>query len=174
MDGAIFGSGHEAMRYAYSYNAEQYPVSLIARMMKAGAIGSGRGLYGLDGAAIAGSVKRVVESLPHEYRYSLVCRYARSTREYEEAFPKLLRHATASVGTGVHSTRMILMLICRYFGRPDEIKLSALADEFGVDASTMTRRWQSVRNCLREIESRAAVVADNALVDAGLVIALKN
>lgn len=173
MSDAIFESGHEAMRFAYAYNAQQYPLTIMARMMRGGVIGSGRGLHGLDGAAIAGSVKRVVESLPHDHRYVLVSRYAMTDREYEEAFPKLLQAATASVGAGVHSTRMILLLICRYFGRPEPVKLATLADRFEVDASTMTRRWQCVRNRLQEIESQASAAADGALVDAGLVVSMR-
>lgn len=165
---ALFRSGHEAMRFAYAYNAQQYPMTIMGRMMRGMIIGSGRGLHGLDGAAVAGSVKRVIESLPGPYRYALVCRYVITDREFEAVFPELLRPATASLGTGIHSTRMVLKMICRYYGRP-AVKLAEMCDEFGIEASAMTRRWQRVRDRLRSIESAAATAADDALVEAGLV-----
>lgn len=165
---AIFRSGHEAMRFAYAYNAQQYPMTVMGRMMRGRILGAGRGLHGLDGAAIAGSVKRTVEALPSDYRYVLVCRYAITDREFEEAMPKLIQSAVASLGTGVHATRLVMKLICRYFKHPD-VQLTTLCDEFGIEASTMTRRWQRVRDRLREMESRAGAMADDRLTEAGLV-----
>lgn len=167
--GQVFSSGHEALRFAYAYNAQQYPMTIMGRMMRGSILGSGRGLHGLDGAAIAGSVKRVVESLPPNYRRAIECRYAITDQEFERAFPHLLQPALASLGTGVHSTRLVLKLICRHFGRPQAVKLASLADEHSMDAATVTRRWQRVHARLREMESGAACAADDALVKAGLV-----
>lgn len=166
-DEAPFRSGHEALRFAYAYNTQQYPMTLMGKMMRGLGLGSGRGLHGLDGAAVAGSVKRVVEALPHDYRYVLVCRYVVTDREFEEALPRLLRTAVAALPTGAHPTRLVLKLICRYFGRP--VKLADLCNEFGMDAATMTRRWQRVRGRLREVESSASVAADEALVQSGAI-----
>lgn len=166
---ALFRSGHEALRFAYAYNAQQYPMTIMAKMMRGKILGTGRGLHGLDGAAVAGSVKRVVEALPKHYRYVLVCRYCLTEREFEDSFAQLLPPAMASLGTGGHSTRMVLKLICRHFGRPEKVKLAEMADEFGMDASTVTRRWQCVKRRLSELESLAASAADDALVQAGLV-----
>lgn len=167
-DVAIFRSGHEAMRFAYNYNAQQYPMTIMGKMMRGGPVGSGRGLHGLDGAAIAGSVKRVIEALPHDLRQSMVARHTADSREYSVAVSALIRPAMASLGTGVHHTRMVFALICRYYGRP-AVKLADLCDEYAMDAATMTRRWQRVRERMRAIESAAETAADGALVEAGLV-----
>lgn len=166
-DTPIFRSGHEAIRYAYNYNSQQYPITLMGRMMRGMGIGSGRGLYGLDGAAIAGSVKRVVEALPHDHHYAIVCRYAATEDQFLTAVHELLGAASASIGTGVTPTRVILSLIGRYYGRP--VKLAALCDTYSMDAATMTRRWQRVRERMRALESQAMQAADDALVVAGLV-----
>ena len=166
-DEPIFRSGHEAIRYAYNYNAQQYPITLMGRMMRGVGIGSGRGLYGLDGAAIAGSVKRVIEALPHDYRYAVVCRYAATEDEFLRAVHELLGAASAAIGTGITPTRVTLSLIGRYYGRP--IKLASLCDEYGMDAATMTRRWQRVRERMRALESQGMQAADDAPVVAGLV-----
>ncbi|THF55933.1 hypothetical protein [Pseudothauera rhizosphaerae] len=167
-EAAIFRSGHEALRFAYAYNAQQYPMTIMGRMMRGRPVGSGRGLHGLDGAAEAGNVKRVVQSLPHDYRHALICRYTLSDREFAESANALLKPVIASFGTGTHYTRMALKLICRYFGRAD-YNLATLCDEFRMDAATMTRRWQRCRDRLKAVESAAENAADDALVEAGLV-----
>ena len=166
-DTPIFRSGHEAIRYAYNYNAQQYPITLMGRMMRGMGIGSGRGLYGLDGAAIAGSVKRFVEALPHDYRYAIVCRYAATEDEFLHAVHEMLGAASASIGTGITPTRAILSLIGRYYGRP--VKLASLCSQYDMDAATMTRRWQRIRERMRALESHGMQAADDALVIAGLV-----
>lgn len=165
---AIFCSGHEALRYAYNYSAQQYPMTIMGRMMRGKTMGSGRGLYGLDGAAIAGSVKRVIESLPARFTDVIICRHSQDTQERDKAIGRLLPVAVASLGTGVHSTRMVLKLIVRYF-ELHPVKLADMCEEFGIEAWTMTRRWQCVRRRLDEIERQANVSADDALIVAGLV-----
>ena len=52
-------------------------------------------------------------------------------------------------------------------GRP--VKLASLCDTYSMDAATMTRRWQRVRERMRALESQAMQAADDALVVAGLV-----
>lgn len=165
---AIFYSGHEALRYAYNYSAQQYPMTIMGRMMRGKTVGSGRGLYGLDGAAIAGSVKRVVGSLPSRYHDALVCRYSQDEKERDAAIGRLLPVAAASLGTGTHKTRMVLKLIFRYFGL-HPVKLAEMCDEFDMEAWTMTRRWKCVKRRLHELESQAGSAADDALTQAGLV-----
>ncbi len=168
-DAPLFRSGHEALRFAYAYNPEQYPMTLMARMMHGVGIGSGRGLYGTYGAAVAGSIKRIVATLPEARRDALICRYARTESDYIPAMQSLLRPAVAALGTGIHPTRLVLKLICRYYNRPAKIKLSVLCDEFALPAATMTRRWQRVRDQLRALESEAMSMVDDRFVSAGLV-----
>lgn len=166
-DDPIFRSGHEAIRFAYCFCPEQYPMTVMGKLMQRIGIGSGRGLHGLDGAATAGSVKRIIETLPSAYRNAIVARYAQTEEDFSTAILALVQPAVASLPTGAHKTRMILQLIGRNFGR--DVKLADLCDTYGMDAATMTRRWQRVRECLRAIESEAATAADDALVDAGIV-----
>jgi len=58
----LFRSGHEALRFAYAYNPQQYPMTLMARMMRGPGIGSGRGLHGIEGG-LAPSLESVHNSV---------------------------------------------------------------------------------------------------------------
>jgi hypothetical protein len=163
----IFRSGHEALRYAYAYNAQQYPMTIMGRMMRGRLIGSGRGLYGLDGAAIAGSVKRVVESLPGPYRSALECRYSITADERARAALRLVRPVLPALGTGIYHTRFVGALVARHFG--EKIRLEDLSAQYEMSGSTVARRWADAKRRLVEIESKASTLADDALADAGLV-----
>lgn len=170
---AIFRSGHEALRFAFAYSTQQYPVTIMARLMKGAGLGSGRGLFGLDGAAVAGTVKRHVEGMPAPASDVLGARYSVEVGQQLEHAARLVPAVMPALGTGVHHTRMVLALILRHFGVPgwdgQPVKLAALCDQFAMDAATMTRRWQRVRRRLTELESSAQVEADTVLVAAGLV-----
>jgi len=167
-DFPLFRSGHEALRFAYSYNPEQYPMTLMARLMQGGSLGSGRGLFGLEGAAVAGSVKRAVESLPPGRREALICRYAVDEQDFATALQALATPVLAAFGSGLYSTRLVLKLICRYYKRPGGIRLAALCDEFSLSAATMTRRWQRVRDRLHLFESEAMREVENRFNETGL------
>lgn len=164
----LFRSGHEALRFAYAYNAQQYPMTIMGRMMRGSSLGSGRGLHGLDGAAEAGNVKRVVGGLPSSQVLALTARYTLDEAEFRRATGGLVGVAVNSLPTGIHSARLVLSLVVRYYRRKD-VRLAELCDAHGMDAATMTRRWQRVRETLRAIESAADTAADGALVAAGLV-----
>jgi len=169
----LFKSGHEACRFAFAFSSQQYPVTVMAKLLKGSGMGSGRGLVGLDGAAIAGTVKRHIECLSAQAQMVIGARYEIndvSARMYAFA---LVNSVIPALGTGGHHRHMVRDLICRYFhirsadGR--QIQLSALCDQYGLSADTMTRRWRSVKGCLREQESRAQAQADDVMTNAGLV-----
>lgn len=170
----LFRSGHEACRFAYAYSGQQYPMTIMAKMMKGSAMGSGRGLVGLEGAAIAGTVKRHVEALRHPSPNIIASRYEMTQAKAMAHASKLAEYVIPALGTGAHNRRMITLLICRYFRIPDQhgkpLMLSNIASAFDVSQDTITRRWSAVRNRLREAESRADSEIDGALVSAGVVV----
>lgn len=53
---ALFRSAHDALRFAYNFNGTNVTRTLIGEIPK----GTGKGLGGLDGAAEAGNIKRIV------------------------------------------------------------------------------------------------------------------
>lgn len=170
----LFRSAHEALRFAYAYSSQQYPVTIMGRLMGGGGMGSGRGLFGLDGAGEAGNVKRIVGTLPGAFRHAIAARYTINAHEVVAAACELVPFVIPALGTGVHHRRMVQDLICRFFGAPGadggEVKLAALADRFDVDASTVTRKWQRVRSFLYGAERGASMAAEDAMIEAGLVV----
>ncbi len=169
----IFKSGHEACRFAYAFNSEQYPVSIMGRMMKTVGIGSGRGLFGLDGAAIAGTVKRNVESLPMPIPIIIAARYEIDDTKGREYCALLVEFIIPALGTGGHNRRMVEELICLYFKRRNRkgelVKLANLAQNYDLSPDTITRRKSAAFRRLLELESNAQSRADDELSQNGLV-----
>lgn len=169
----LFRSGHDACRFAYAYSSQQYAMTAMAKLMKGSGTGSGKGLFGLDGAAVAGTIKRHVESMDDLHHAAILARHE-LVRNYAMAGASaLVQFVVPALGTGGHHRHMVVALICRYFRIPDEngrpYQLSNLCDQFDMSADTMTRRWRNAKARLREIESRAQAVIDGALQEAGIV-----
>ena len=171
----LFRSGHEACRFAYAYNGQQYPMTIMAKMMRGCLLGSGRGLVGLEGAAVAGTVKRHVEALRHPSPSIIAARYELDRAKAMAHAARLVEYVIPALGTGGHQRHLVRALVCRYFRIPGadgkQIMLANLASHFDMSADTMTRRLVAVKHRLREAESRADSEIDGALVVAGLVLA---
>ncbi|MFV5212708.1 hypothetical protein ACLIIZ_03135 [Azonexus caeni] len=169
----LFRSGHDACRFAYAYSSQQYAMTALAKMMKGGPCGSGRGLVGLDGAAIAGTVKRYVESMSFPAPLAIACRHELNREKLLQYAMLLVQFVMPALGTGGHNRRMVHALVCLYFGIRDanghKIKLADLCDKYDMSADTMTRRKSAAFKRLREIESAAQVAIDERLKDGGLV-----
>ena len=170
---AIFRSGHEACRFAYAFSGQQYPLSVMAKIMQCIVIGSGRGLIGLDGAANAGTVKRHVEAMPMPNPLAIAARCEIDYEKSRQYAAMLVDSVIPTLGTGGHHRHLVKALIWLYFRIPGEdnqpVKLSSLCDRFQVSADTMTRRKSAAFRRLREIESKAQGMIDDALKDAGVV-----
>lgn len=169
----LFRSGHDACRFAYAYSSQQYAMTAMAKLMRGSIVGSGRGLVGLDGAAVAGTVKRHVESMDDRLHAAILARYEIDRRCAMVGASAMVQFVIPALGTGGHNRRMVMALVCRYFKIPgddgQQVKLAALCDAYGMSADTMTRRWSAAKHRLREIESAAQAAVDFALQEAGLV-----
>ena len=173
MSDAIFKSGHEACRFAYAFSGQQYPTTIMARLMRGMILGSGRGLVGLDGAAIAGTVKRHVESMPSPSKEVTAARYELLRNHAMSYVVTIAGLLFPVLGTGGHNRRMVQELVMYYFRVPDEngkpVKLATLADKYGVHASTVSRAWRPIKERLREWDSAAQAQIDERLVEVGLI-----
>lgn len=173
MSDEIFRSGHEACRFAYAYSSQQYAMTAMAKLMRGSICGSGRGLIGLEGAAVAGTVKRHVEALEDQSHAAILARNDLVRQNAMAGASALVQFVIPALGTGGHNRRMVMALVCRYFKIPDDagrqFQLSNLCDTYGMSADTMTRRWRNAKARLREIESRAQDMIDRNLQEAGIV-----
>lgn len=166
LEDPLFDSAWNALAFAFRYSTQQYQPTPMARLMR-GSIGSGKGLHGLDGAAQAGVIRAIVETLPEFERCAVVARFALDQRESLGAKLVLIRPATASLGTGVHNRRMVDNLVQRFYGQRCHLK--DLAETYGVHANTMTERWACVKRQLTSLEHRGIDRAEAAFQEAGLV-----
>ena len=169
----LFDSGFDACRFAYAYSSQQYAMTAMAKIMRGGSVGSGKGLVGLDGAAVAGTVKRHVEALDDQSHAAIMARHELVRNHAVAAAGALVQFVIPALGTGAHHRHMVRALVCRYFRIPDDggrqYQLSNLCDQFGMSADTMSRRKAAAFRRLREIESRAQGLIDDALKESGVV-----
>lgn len=164
---ALFDSLHQALTFAYRYSGQQYSPSLMARLMQGGGK-SGKGLSGLDGAAQAGLIRGIIGKLDVHEQNMISAKFSFSEKERIQAMMELVQPAIASMGSGCHSRRVAEAMVQRYFGHA--LHLADYAAHNGVSAPTMTRRWQEVRNSMKQLWERAEEDAHRELQNAGIIL----
>ncbi|STZ77369.1 hypothetical protein [Bergeriella denitrificans] len=73
---APFRSAEDALTFAFHYSFEQSPKNIMSGLLNQGAIGSGHGLHGTDGAAQAAMIHNILNELPDPQRWALTVRFA--------------------------------------------------------------------------------------------------
>lgn len=175
----IFTSAHEALKFAFSYSSYQYPMSVMAKMMKRRKpLGSGRGLVGLDGAAQAGFVlsevgqqarlnKAIITARFLER--SMVCECCGGLGRNPDWWGAICFLAEASAGavSGVSHSRMRQDLLAKIYGEP--FTLDQIATRFSLDRKTIARHRNALDAWSRKVEARAVGAIDERLRDIGMV-----
>ncbi|EGY53130.1 hypothetical protein [Neisseria shayeganii] len=158
---ALFGSVEEALTFAFHYSAEQSPRTPMTALAQGGAIGSGKGLHGVDGAAQAAMILNKLDALPKEQRWALTVRFGDVERECPccghpaksnewkdavdglswcvelEGIPKQMRHA------------MIAKVLCR---QPHNFR--ADCERYGLVLRTLNRQKNSLKTRLNALERK--------------------
>lgn len=180
----VFVSAHAALTFAFNYSLQQYDAPPMAKLMR-GAIGSGKGLVGLDGAGQSGFVRAEVKRLPIEQQMAIAARFAPAMQECEcgkaccsgktpgkewaEAVEWLTSYAMRAALAGcVSHHRLRQALVMRAFGRKT-VSLDALAEIASVHRNTVSDQNQRVQKCMREIEAKAGRAIDERLRNCGMV-----
>lgn len=180
----LFQSTHEALTYAYNYSLQQYDAPPMTKLMRK-AIGNGKGLVGLDGAAQSGFVRAEVGQLTLEQQMVLAARFApamqecdcgracccgqKPAEEWSEAIKWLTSYAMRAALAGcVSHHRLRQALVMRAFGKKTD-SLDALAELASVHRNTVSDQNQRVQKCMREIEAAAARAIDERLRNCGMV-----
>ncbi|WP_407280592.1 hypothetical protein U5817_09930 [Aromatoleum evansii] len=180
----VFHSTHAALTFAYNYSLQQYDAPPMSKLMR-GAIGSGKGLVGLDGAGQSGFVRAEVGQLPVEQQMVIAARFApafedcdcgraccsgkTAGREWSSAIEWLTSYAMRAALAGcVSHHRLRQALVMRAFGRK-AASLDELADIASVHRNTVSDQNQRVQKCMREIEAKAQRAIDDRLRNCGMV-----
>jgi hypothetical protein len=172
----VFGSGHEALTFAFRFAGNQSPRTPMTTLAGGSALGSGRGLSGLDGAGQAGMVLQALRHLGPSQRHLVVARYGdvrdtcpccgqlAPTQQWLEAvehlslcdelkdLPKKVRHAA------------IEKVVCRR-----KLRFADYAVEFGLSQVTLRRRLREVKIRMAKLEKDAVGWLDDYFKARGMV-----
>jgi hypothetical protein len=182
MDDPLFKSANDALVYAFQFGKDWHTKNALATWVhereSKGRRGKGKGLIGFDGAAQAGMVLSEVGRLADAMKASIVCRYAirrghcsacgsaTFTEAWREGIEELTEYVLPSVN-GISPRQMRKRLVEHYFGEPVDMK--DLSSKWDVSKSTAYNHRDAIHTCLRRLEDRAMVAAEQVLQEAQMV-----
>lgn len=169
----IFESGHEACCFAFAADHHQYPISVIAKLMGIDCGGSGKGLAGLDGRSIAGTIKRHVATLRQPYPDIIGARYEEDRKNAIRHMANIAIYIIKNREPITRNDALVFELVMYYFKDTNldgnNIKLTNIADKYSCHASTISRAWKTTRKIILHWESQAQAEIDTSLVDHGVI-----
>lgn len=195
----LFDSVDSALRFAFSYSTQQYSPTPMARAMRGGNVGTGKGLVGVDGAGQAGMVRRQIKEFSDLHRAVLIAQFApaelpcdctapccsrkRTNREWAEAIAYLTEHTAHLFAGSLSHYRLRRGLIERHFGahrdaNGNKLTLERLAESCEIHRQTASTHHQKLMAYFRGtkgvngsvgVQAIALQRADELLRDRGFV-----
>lgn len=174
----LFKSPDHAAMFALRYSSQQYPESPMSKMMRrkgAVAVGQGKGLQQLDGAAQAGMILARLDRLPPMQRACVIARYADRTDEcpccsgqrltvsYKAALMDLAEWSRPLIRAEVDSQRLRFGIVRSYFDRKQS--LTQLANSIGMAPRTVLDQKNKVWPELAKLAKGADSAIGNMLAD---------
>ena len=168
----IFKSAHEALVFAFNFKSQQYPRTPMTQLLAGAALGSGRGLVGVDGAGQAGMVLREVLDLPPDQRAVIIGRFSKPVEcpccggdapsaDYSESVEHLAQVMKGPLSGTTCNSRVRRELVRRYLG--GKVSMSALAEATGLPRRTLTDHFRTVSKVLAPMEKTARSSLDMIL-----------
>lgn len=151
----LFESAHGALVFAFNFSGQCYDRPMMNRLASP-AVGSGKGLVGLDGAAQAGMIRAEVQTLGKLAEAIIIARIAprsvpchcrsaccaghKPNKEWTDAISILADYVRTTALAGCTSNGMLRReYVVRYFTRKDDrISLEALADKHDIARNTVS------------------------------------
>lgn len=180
----IFRSAHEAVVFALNYSGQQYAMSPFARLMQDGALGSGRGLAGLDGAGQAGMVIAELAKLDYYLAVALIARCAtrqikcdchsaccsgwRINELWRQAISIMTDHAMTALAGELSSRVVRQASVQKHFGQ--KVTIQEIADDAGIHRETAGKQHAQIVAAMKALESRAWQSFSEALEAAGMLM----
>ena len=149
----LFESAHGALVFAFNFSGQCYDRPMMNRLASP-AVGSGKGLVGLDGAAQAGMIRAEVQTLGRLAEAIIIARIAprsvpchcrsaccaghRPNKEWTDAISVLADYVRTTALAGCTSNGMLRReYVVRHFTRKDDrISLEALAEKHDIHRDT--------------------------------------
>ena len=182
----LFNSANAALVFALNYSAQQYDRPMMNRMA-APAVGSGKGLIGLDGAAQAGMIRQELAACGHLVENVLISRVApnwqpcdcrsaccsgkRPNKDWTNAIAYLADQARYLALAGCVCNGMLRREYVVRFFTPKEkrISLDELADRNGIHRNTASAHNAKVAKWLKTGEDQSWLMFDAKLSTSGLI-----
>ena len=182
---ALFETTHGALVFAFNFSGQAYDRPVMNRLA-APAVGSGKGLSGLDGAAQAGMVRAEVQRMGRIGEAILVARHApqsvpcscrkaccssyRPNKEWTDAVAIISDHVRATALAGCTTNALLRRAyVVRYFTpKAQRVALEAIADAAEIDRHTVSAHAAKVAAMLGGQKARAGHQAVPGLEEAAL------
>jgi len=167
----LFQNAHGALTFAFNFSGQAYDRPMMNRLASP-AIGSGKGLVGLDGAAQAGMIRAEVKAMGRLAEAILIARIAprmtpcgcrsaccsgfKPNKEWTDAIAYLGDHVRTTVYAGcVINGLMRREYLVRYFTKKDErTSLEALAEKYDIARNTVSAHNSKVATWLGGVPAR--------------------
>lgn len=167
----LFESAHGALVFAFNFSGQAYDRPMMNRLA-APAMGTGKGLVGLDGAAQAGMIRSEIQRLGDLAEAILIARLAprsspcncrsgccsgqKPNREWVDAISFLADYVRTSALAGCTANGMMRReYVVRYFTRKeDRVTLEHLAEHHEIDRNTVAAHSAKVATLFGGIPSR--------------------
>lgn len=158
---SIFTSAHAAMVFAFNFSSQNYDRPMMNRLASP-AVGTGKGLVGLDGAAQAGFVRAEVQGLGPLAEAILIARIAprhmpchcrssccggkKANREWSNAIGYLADYVRTTALAGCTANGIMRReYVVRYFSRKEErTSLEDLSERHDVARNTVSAHASKV------------------------------
>jgi hypothetical protein len=166
----LFASVHDALLFAFRYSSQQYALSPMAKLVKAGMAPSGKGLTSTDGAGQAGLILSAIERLGRMDPLMKACIVARYSQRFAECpcckNPEMLLEeyaiaiselqdaaAKAGIVTGLSVRSMREAIVRRFYEKG--ISINEVADRLKVPRRSAYDQKSKIFNWLNDIDTKA-------------------
>lgn len=167
----LFQNAHGALTFAFNFSGQCYDRPMMNRLASP-AIGSGKGLVGLDGAAQAGMIRAEVKAMGKLAEAILIARVAprmtpcscrssccsghKPNKEWTDAIAYLADYVRTAVYAGcVVNGLMRREYLVRYFTRKeDRTSLESMADKYEIARNTVSAHNAKVATWLGGVPAR--------------------
>lgn len=160
-ENVLFKSAHAAMVFAFNFSGQSYDRPMMNRLASP-AVGSGKGLVGLDGAGQAGMIRAEVKALGELAEAILMARLApryapchcrsaccsgkKPNQEWANVIAFLADHVRQTALRGCYANGLMRRdYVERYFTRKDDrIGLEELAEKHDINRDTASSHFAKV------------------------------
>lgn len=182
----LFSSAYSALVFAFNVSRQCYDRPFMNKVASP-AIGSGKGLAGLDGAAQAGMIRAEVKALGELAEAFLIARIAprsepcscrsaccggsRTNSEWFDAISALSEYARNAALAGTTANGMLRQAyVARYFAMKDQrVSLELLAEKHDLNRQTIGTHYSKLSKVFKEVESLAQNAIEDRLREIGVV-----